>query len=296
MAQIDDLHLCGRLSAKYGHRMDTKSERQFPPELISPNALSEINTRLQQAEHAHGVTILMAVESGSRAWGFHSPDSDYDARFIYAHPSEWYLSIEDRRDVIEYPIVDLIDINGWDLRKALRLFAKSNPAFLEWLNSPIRYLDQLGFAEKMQALAPDVYEPASGIYHYRSAAATTYRQYLSGDEVSLKKYFYALRPLLALRYVERERTVPPMMLQELMAQDRLAAPVRADIDQLIELKRTATERATATPLLHLHRFIEHELDRVSTLKIERPDGIRSHAMLDGVFCDLLRKVDSLHQR
>ena len=109
--------------------------------MIPDNVRAEILTRMHNAEKEHGVRILLAVESGSRAWGFESPNSDFDARFIYVHPRDWYLSVglEEQRDVIEYPIVDDIDLNGWDLRKALRLFWKSNPAFVEWIQSPIVY-------------------------------------------------------------------------------------------------------------------------------------------------------------
>jgi predicted nucleotidyltransferase len=85
------------------------------------------------------VVVLLAVESGSRAWGFSSKDSDYDARFIYLRRPEAYLSIRAPRDVIERRIVDEVDVNGWDLRKALGLLMKSNPPLLEWLQCPIIY-------------------------------------------------------------------------------------------------------------------------------------------------------------
>src|SRR6476660_157121 len=114
---------------------------------IPPDVHTEILRRLAWAEAEHGVRIVMAIESGSRAWGFASPNRDFDVRFIYAHPREWYVAVdlEERRDVIEYGITDDIDLNGWDLRKALRLFWKSNPAFVEWIQSPIRYIERGGF-------------------------------------------------------------------------------------------------------------------------------------------------------
>lgn len=112
--------------------------------MIEQVVKEEILSRIEKAEKEHGVRVLYAVESGSRAWGFESPNSDYDIRFIYAHPKDWYVAVdlEDKRDVIEYPIVDEIDINGWDIRKALKLFSKSNPAFVEWLQSPIVYIER----------------------------------------------------------------------------------------------------------------------------------------------------------
>ena len=74
-----------------------------------------IINRLQELEAENNVKILYACESGSRAWGFPSATSDYDVRFIYLRPVEWYLSIEQKRDVIEYPVENDLDISGWDL-------------------------------------------------------------------------------------------------------------------------------------------------------------------------------------
>jgi predicted nucleotidyltransferase len=111
--------------------------------VIDEAIVEEVRRRLDQVEASEGVRILLAVESGSRAWGFPSRDSDYDVRFVYIHPPEWYLSVdaEFRRDVIERPILDEIDLSGWEIRKALLLFAKSNPPLLEWLASPLVYKD-----------------------------------------------------------------------------------------------------------------------------------------------------------
>lgn len=173
--------------------------------MIPEPVRSEILRRIQGAEREHGVRVLLAVESGSRAWGFESPNSDYDVRFIYAHEVVWYLSVdlESKRDVIEYPIVDDIDLNGWDVRKALRLFARSNPAFVEWIQSPIVYMERGGFAASVRNLLPAVYSCISGVHHYRSMAQTNYRGYLKAGLVPLKKYFYVLRPLLSVRWLER---------------------------------------------------------------------------------------------
>ena len=128
--------------------VDSKSNRSA----IAPRILQEILVRLNAVEKDEGVKILYACESGSRAWGFPSRDSDYDVRFVYVHPAEWYLSIdlEKKRDVIERPITDQIDLNGWDLRKALGLYRKSNPPLLEWLNSPIVYWETYGVAAKLR--------------------------------------------------------------------------------------------------------------------------------------------------
>ena len=133
--------------------------------MIEESIKLEIMKRIRGAETEHGVNVLYAVESGSRAWGFASPNSDYDVRFIYAHPKDWYVAVdlEEKRDVIEYDIVDEIDINGWDIRKALRLFWKSNPAFVEWLQSPIIYVERGGFAKQARGLMKDIYSVEKGI-------------------------------------------------------------------------------------------------------------------------------------
>lgn len=148
--------------------------------MIPSSIRAEILRRMRVAEKEHGVRVLLAVESGSRAWGFESPNSDYDARFICLHPMEWYLSVdlEEKRDVIEYPIVDDIDLNGWGIRKALRLFSKSNPTFVEWIQSPLVYIEHGSFANRVRSLL-----------HYRSMARTNYRGYLKEEQVPLKKYF-----------------------------------------------------------------------------------------------------------
>jgi len=97
----------------------------------------EILKRLDQIEREENVRIFYACESGSRAWGFESTDSDWDVLFIYVHPRDWYLSIdvEDKRNVIERSINDELDISGWDLRKGLKLLrigARVRPSILRF--------------------------------------------------------------------------------------------------------------------------------------------------------------------
>lgn len=145
-----------------------------------------IRQQLKQIEQEEQVRIIYACESGSRAWGFPSQDSDYDVRFLYVRPLEWYLSIEDKRDVIERPISDQLDINGWDLRKALKLFRKSNPPLLEWLQSPIQYDEQYSVAQHIRALSPLTFSPKSCMYHYLNMAKGNFRDYLQGDQVRIK--------------------------------------------------------------------------------------------------------------
>jgi predicted nucleotidyltransferase len=240
-----------------------------PPQTrgIPADVRAEILRRMTAAENEHDVRILLAVESGSRAWGFESPNSDYDARFIYVHRRDWYLavSLEEQRDVIEYPIVDDIDLNGWDLRKALRLFSKSNPAFVEWIQSPIVYRERGEFATQARDLLPSAYSCEHGIHHYRSMARTNYRGYLKADLVPLKKYFYVLRPLLSVLWLERYGVAAPIEFHKLLHLIENNRPLVADIAALLERKRAAPEMGMEAPVLSIHNFLESELDRLESL-------------------------------
>ena len=171
------------------------------PEGSNDAQIAAIQRELAKIERDHGVRILYAAESGSRAWGFPSPDSDYDVRFIYLHPSEWYVSLVERRDVIEVMAGEELDISGWDLRKALRLFLKSNPALHEWLVSPIVYRSDTGLADSLRRLAKQSYSlRAVGASYLNWARQHEARHLRDRDEVSLKKYLYVIRPLTAGRY------------------------------------------------------------------------------------------------
>ena len=156
--------------------------------------------KLAEIERDYDVTVLWAIESGSRAWGFESPDSDFDVRFIYKHKRDFYLRLNERRDVIELPIDDTWDVSGWDLDKTLKLLYKSNPTLFEWLQSPIVY-QQTDFIERIRPLANQYFSEKKMLYHYLNTARTQMNKYLSGDKVEPKKYFYALRPILACRWI-----------------------------------------------------------------------------------------------
>lgn len=192
--------------------------------------------KLKAIEHQFDVRILYACESGSRAWGFASPDSDYDVRFVYVHTADYYLSIDDLRDVIEVPISDLLDINGWELRKALRLFRKSNAPLYEWLQSPIVYAADPSFASEMKALMPTYFSLRAGMHHYLSMAKGVFESELSGEMVKLKRYFYALRPVLAAKWIAEIKSVPPMDFKSLSVLMPEQVSTRADELLLIKVK------------------------------------------------------------
>jgi len=207
-----------------------------------------------------GVRILYACESGSRAWGFASPDSAYDVRFIYAQPRDNYLSIRDRKDVIELPVNPILDVNGWDLRKALQLFLKSNSPLYEWLQSPIIYKEDSAFAAHLRSLMNTYYSPRSGCHHYLSMAYNTVHNDLRHPEVRLKKYFYALRPALACGWILAKGTVPPMEFGILRTQVADAG-WNAAVDHLLRQKVQADEKAVIPPVPLLQDWLEATLAR-----------------------------------
>jgi len=229
---------------------------------VEPAMRAQIMEELAAIEARHEVTVLFACESGSRGWGFASPDSDYDVRFIYVNRLPWYLTVTPRRDVIELPISGELDINGWDLRKALGLMRESNPTLLEWLRSPIVYREDAQAMPRFRALSEAVFSNARGWHHYASMAKKNFREHLQAETVRYKKYLYVLRPLLAARWIRMRPGVPPMRFADL-AQHTLD-PVRDaalidEINALLEVKMRAGEAATSPRWPGIHAFIEAEL-------------------------------------
>ncbi len=226
---------------------------------IPPDIRRAIVVAIEEAERAHDVKVLLAVESGSRAWGFASPDSDWDVRFIYVHRPEWYLGIDDKRDVIERMLPMDIDLAGWELRKALRLFRKSNPPLLEWLRSPLLYKEQCSTAQQLRDLSAAFFSPISVSYHYLSMGKRNHAQYLLGEEVRLKKYLYVLRPLLACDWIAETGTMAPMEFHHLL--DRLlpSGEVRDAVDRLLKNKMSGGELGTGPRDPVLHAWIDERL-------------------------------------
>lgn len=252
--------------------------------------LARIRERLAAIEKAHQVRIVFACESGSRAWGFPSVDSDYDVRFLYVHDWTWYLRLHEKRDVIEEPIEDVLDINGWDIRKALRLLTKHNPVLLEWLHSPIVYREDCEVMDAFRQVAITWYRPVNFMFHYYKMAKGNYREYLSGDEVWLKKYLYVLRPLLACKYIESGRGAPPMAFDALLDATLPAGELRQEIGALVARKKEGEELAKGPAVGSINAFIQEQLPRMETLASQlaktRP-GMEEHAALDAFFREIL---------
>lgn len=219
-----------------------------------------IINKLREIEKEYDVKILLAVESGSRAWGFASPDSDYDVRFIYMRTREDYLKLEDERDVIELPIDDVLDINGWDIRKALRLLYKSNPTLFEWFSSPIVYIET-PFADRLRKIMAEYFSQKRSLYHYLKMAEGNYREYLKGDTVRAKKYFYVLRPVLACRWVLGRQTPPPMEFRDLAAAE-LSSELTEEVNRLLKIKTESPEIKEIPKIDVINSFLDEQITAI----------------------------------
>ena len=217
---------------------------------FDPAVVAAIDARLQAIVEREPVDVLLAVESGSRAWGFPSPDSDYDCRFIYVRRRDDYLALFPPRDVIECPVDAVLDVNGWDLAKALRLLLKGNAVVIEWLTSPFAYSGSARFRAEATELARQAAVPAAIARHYLHLGERQRRTYFADARaVPLKKMFYALRPAVALRWLRLHpgEAVAPMHFQTLVASSDLPAEVTAIVDDLL-VRKSVTRELGSGPL------------------------------------------------
>lgn len=242
----------------------------------------EANIRLGKIEAEENVTILFAVESGSRAWGFPSPDSDNDVRFFYVRPLSHYLGLDDPRDVIERPIDGLWDLNGWELRKTLRLLVKGNATAAEWLNSPLIYREHGPFPAKMRDLIKRHASPQASAKHYYGLTKRCFdseignafskeqqQEFRRGGtmglkvpevrEVNYKKYLYAVRGACAISWIKNYSEIPPMTLPALLSLDIIDADAREALDKLLKAKATMGECGYGPRIKVLDDFILNQL-------------------------------------
>ena len=242
--------------------------------------------KLKEIESLENIKILHCIESGSRAWGFSSPDSDYDVRFIYVRPKEFYLRLDKTRDVIEWQLDDTLDINGWDIQKALTLLHSSNPTLFEWNSSPIIYktTDEWGRISK----AINRYFLAKpGIYHYLNTAKKNYKDWLLGDTVKYKKYFYVLRPLLACKWILAEGTPPPMEFRILMDK-YLDEDLKPDVERLLDLKMNSPEITVGPRFDRVNEYFERVITEIDEAVSNLPsDWNDTWDELNNMFLEIL---------
>lgn len=246
----------------------------------------EANIRLGKVEAEENVTILFAVESGSRAWGFPSADSDNDVRFFYVRPISQYVGLEAPRDVIERPIDGPWDLNGWDLAKALRLLVKGNATVAEWLSSPLIYREHGPLPYRLRDLIKRNASPEASARHYFGLTRTCYQSEIACrptreqveagpgqikglTKVNLKKYFYAVRGACAISWIRRYGEVPPMTLPALLSHDVIPPAARTAIEGLRITKATMGEVGDGWRIPELDAFIEDQIAWVKGMGFDR---------------------------
>jgi predicted nucleotidyltransferase len=257
---------------------------------IAPDVRADIESRLARVASEEGVLLLMAVESGSRAWGFPSPDSDYDVRFLYLRPRRDYLALKPVRDVIERPIVDEIDLNGWDLRKALGLLLKHNAVLSEWIESPIHYIADDPVIARLADLASRHFDPRGYARHYASLGRGTVERWLSVEgQIAVKRYFYALRPALSVRALRLDPSRrPPMTMRPLMQAAQIAPQLVDKIDELIARKALTKEAGNTIRLPEIEQLILDELDRAGEVP-ERSESNNFAKEAEALFLELVEE-------
>jgi len=254
--------------------------------------MARVDKCLARCEISEDVVVCLAVESGSRAWGFPSVDSDYDVRFLYVRRPEWYLAIEleERPDVIERPLADGVDLSGWDLRKALKLFRKSNPPLMEWLQCPLVYRERFSVAARLRELLPLFYSPRAAYFHYLHMARGNFREYLRGDSVWVKKYLYVLRPLLAVLWIERGLGPVPIEFSKLVEATVVQSRVREAIERLVQEKAAGAELDRGPRIEAISEFIDSEMKRCESAADVAETPASSLDALNNLFREVLNEV------
>jgi predicted nucleotidyltransferase len=245
---------------------------------------SKILEKLQQIEKEKNIEILFAIESGSRAWGFASPDSDYDIRFVYKHTTEWYLNLWEQKDTIEFMTKEDLDDSGWDMGKALRLLAKSNVSFLEWLFSPIVYRKNSIFLKEIQQLAIANFNATSGFYHYHNMSKN-FESKLRASTMTLKSFFYAIRTALCANWIVKNHTIPPVLFKELYS--LLEPKYSIMLNHLIAVKQKHKEKENSEVKQELIHLVQNILKENEELKDSLPYGKSNPEAIQTLFIKTL---------
>jgi XTP/dITP diphosphohydrolase len=237
-----------RARAAEAGRPATSTWLRAVPASMDPDVVAQVDARLASVARDEGLAVPLAIESGSRAWGFPSPDSDYDCRFVYLRPADAYLSPWLPRDVVETPLDDLLDVGGWDLRKAVQLLVRGNAVVLEWLRSPIAYGVDTAFRDSFLELAERVADPDLLRRHHLHVGRGQWEQVAAALDrdagtVPLKRLFYALRPAVTLHWLDQhpDRVVPPMDLPTLVAGTDLPVGVADAVEEAVARKAVSRE-------------------------------------------------------
>jgi len=252
---------------------------------------TQIQHKLKEIEAQYGVKILYACETGSRAWGFPSPDSDYDVRMIYVHDIDWYLSLSDKKDTIEFMSEDgELDITGWDIKKCLKLMWKSNGALLERVQSPVLYREVPGIQDLLKSYSQRCFAPIAAMHHYLGMARNSFADLEGKEEVKLKKLFYALRATLCCKWILEKDAVPPIVFATMVDELGFEESLKQRIRELVELKSGQPESYCHPAETSLNTFIEAELDKAAKAFNSLKGRKDNQTDLDALF----RKIVKMH--
>lgn len=230
----------------------------------------KLKNLLHKVEFEHSLSVIYGLESGSRAWGFESQNSDYDVRFLYIRPVDWYLCIEKRSDVLELGTSSDIDLSGWDLRKSLLFLRQSHPVLLEWLRSPVVYIEQSGIVPRMREIGEEFFAPRASVHHYIGWAERILHRYFQHSDLAAKRYFYVMRPILCCRWIQTIGRQPPLRMQELITAIEMPAEAKLAIGNLIERKRAGYELDSVGRIPILDQYISETLPQIKDFLVTLP--------------------------
>ncbi len=250
---------------------------------INASVRTEIQGELLRIAEDNNIRILYACESGSRAWGFASPESDYDIRFIFLYPTSWYLSVLPQDDGMDLFIDKELDINGWDIRKVLRLIMKSNITALEWLQSPIVYQTDEDFKAAIWSLSQHFFQARSSILQYLSLAGNSFRRISEESEINVQKYLYVIRPLLAAMWISQHKSSAPMTFAELLPLLKPFSNIEAIVIELWEKALLPNEKDSIKPIQELNDFIHKEIVKCNSIAYGMEESAVRADMLDAFF-------------
>jgi predicted nucleotidyltransferase len=242
---------------------------------------------LKQIEEEYKLKILYACETGSRAWGFPSPDSDFDIRFIYMHERNWYLFLNERKDTIEFMLNDELDITGWDLKKSLLLLKKSNASLIERFQSPVEYYAAGGFKDAFKTLINEYYSPVAVFYHHHSLAIKFWEDIKDQQTVKLKQYFYLVRSMLSCNWILKNQAVLPMHMEGLM--ELIDEKRKNDLRTLIKLKATVGEKYLHQRDEDLHTWLAELWSKINGAKNDFDAKTTSYNSLNDFFIKTLNE-------
>jgi len=254
----------------------------------STNIRQDILKKLKETEITYGVKIILAIESGSRGWGFAAKDADYDCRFLYVHSKDWYLSIVDKKDFIEYAVDEVFDIKGIDIKKALQYIVKPDASIYEWLSSNEVYICNDDIVKKLKDLTDVFFNPISISWHYMGLAKKMIDAINEVDNAKIKKYFYILRPIANLEYIRQYKKMPPMEYDRTFQEIHVPAPIQEAVAKLKELKLASTEHHKIPRHELLLSYFNSEMERFNKLLKEMShQKNKDYELVNTVFRDII---------